>query len=172
MQLTLTKFSPSSFNWDLLKKMYEEVLHEDSYWHFFWEGQETFIRCTRSSAKKLAKMCETHIITHTCAPYKENIDATKKYLHIFLPMFHCFSVMAMQLENGDLRDVLDRVCHCFLNTQTEAEDAKAFRKARMEGDDYTMDSFTWESLILGRVANARAFTIGRIIRGVESASIA
>jgi hypothetical protein len=78
-------------------------------------------------------------------------------------MFHTFSELAMKCIKSDdqiLAELVDRVCHCFLNNMVTNE-----RRA----GDYVY----WEPSLLMNCALQRAVTIGQIIeRGRHARRVA
>ena len=85
------ELASTSVNWDLLKQLKKDVLSNDKYWHFFWEGDYTLIRCPSRRVRKVVKWLESRDIECTVeGPYQDNIPITRKYGDEFVPMFHVF----------------------------------------------------------------------------------
>ena len=45
-------------NFEDLYKIYEHVLQNDDWWHFFREGDYTLIRCLNKNVKQVSKLLE------------------------------------------------------------------------------------------------------------------
>jgi len=129
-------------NFEDLYKIYEHVLQNDDWWHFFREGDYTLIRCLNKNVKQVSKLLE---IEHgimpgqikVTKPWIDNISTTRAYQEEFTYMFHAFSVLSMKLlEEEDKQSpyevatnfigVFDRVVHCFLNSGRSHEKVKSF----------------------------------------------
>ena len=148
-----------NFNEDqlhILHRLWKRHLRYDKHWHFFWEGYYTLIRCTKMFAPKVLTYFKYHKIpVEHQGVWIDNIEITKKYQIEFQQMFHSFSEIAMKTVAKDsddqtLIELVDRVCHCFLNNMVTNE--------RRDGD-YVY----WEPKLLMNTAIQRATTIGQII---------
>jgi hypothetical protein len=82
--------------------------------------------------------------------WQDEQHATYKYQFIFGTMFHTFSEMAMHMDPIDIKLVLDRVIHCFLNHQYYA---------LLQRFELTN---SWESNLIAEAAINRASYTGRI----------
>ena len=103
----------------LLKRLYHEVLYKDPNWHYFMEGTYNHLRFSRKFWIEVEELLELHEANYD--GWKQWVDEqgiTKKYQHIFQPLFHHFSLLAVQGYDEDEIDLLlDRVIHCFMNHQ-------------------------------------------------------
>ena len=144
--------------WATINALYDKVLHEDPNWHFFWEGKYSIIRCSQEFEEKVIKFFEEFDIQ-----YKYNglwIDGASvvcKYSKMFQPMFHCFSELAINMDEADLFNVADRVTHCFFNHAYYM--AKDHRAPFKHPD--SMDSMFWEAEMMARLSVYRAHYIGK-----------
>jgi len=158
--------------------IYKEVLVDDDLWHFFREGDYTLIRCDEMSLGKITKILEDQgimpgQITIT-DEWIDNIEATRKYQEAFTYVFHGFSVLAMQLYEGEEHGamemsvnealetfvgVFDRVVHCFLNvarTDKKIKGFSAFIPVKRESHLWGI----WESSFIMHNALMRMYTLG------------
>ena len=163
----MVEFELKDFNWtearclELLRGLWQFCLRYDQYWHFFWEGDYTVVRCSLSFQENVSGFLKRNGVVYAMnGEWVDNIPITKKYQKQFMGMFHAFSELAMQMEDDEFRLILDRVCHCFLNN---CHTLKRVHKA----DDLVGTAWAstfWESLCLADVATGRAYTIGRMNR--------
>ena len=160
---------------ELMQEIYKSILHNDSMWHFFWEGDYTVIRCQfqyLSVVKQLLegwnKTLDEHSkleIVEKQLGYQENIPVTKKYIEAYVPIFHGYSVLAMEMDNEDFIEILERNNHCFLNMVTRYDLVEQYR---IPGDKYdTHDGMGWEAIVLSHVANLRMYTCGWLYGLIE-----
>jgi len=144
--------------WAQINALYKRALYKDQNWHFFYEGKYTIIRCSQEFEKKVTKFFEEFDIK-----YKSNglwIDdsgAVCKYKKIFQPLFHCFSELAISMDEADLFDVADRVTHCFFNHAYYM--AKDHREPFKH--PYIIDPMFWEAEMMSRLSIYRAHYIGK-----------
>lgn len=130
----------------VLKKLYVEYLQFDPMWHFFWEGNVTYIRASKTKdITILLDILRSQKIAHEIddADWVDNIPITAKYQEAFAHIFHGCSVMAMELslkkwkkpaeKCDDILNVLERMQHCFLNNIAHTE----FTLADMTAKIYT-----------------------------------
>ena len=162
-EIKLLKFGACEYSWDILKTFYEDVLYKDKYWHFFWEGSYTVIRCTSTSAKAIKKTIKklrkekSEPLEYKNIEYKENIPATIKHLEAFMSIFHGFSVIAITMAEGTIDGTLERINHCFLNMAAMTKDADAMREfLKKEGSIET----SYETMLITKVALSRSFMDG------------
>lgn len=141
---------------EILHRLWKRHLRHDKHWHFFWEGYYTLIRCTKMFAPKVRTYLKYHKIKfEDQGVWIDNIEITQQFQTEFQQMFHAFSELAMKTVKKDndhqtLIELVDRVCHCFLNNMVTNE--------RRDGD-YVY----WEPSLLMKCALQRATTIGQII---------
>jgi hypothetical protein len=164
MDEELNEYRLPDFNWDTpgaketLVDLYKSVLHEDSRWHFFWEGSYSLLRFQAHFTSPVISFLHERDISYTYeGKWKDNIWVTEKYQSIFEGMFHSFSVMAMEMEFGDLEYVFDRVVHCFLNMSTSQE--LWTEMERKHGGWAKL----WEPFMASEYAAKRAITLGRMM---------
>jgi len=162
-EIKLLKFGACDYSWSILKTFYKEVLHKDKYWHFFWEGDYTVVRCTATSAKAIKKIIKRLRkndgvpLDYQDVEYKENIPSTIKHLDSFISIFHGFSVIAITMEKGTIEGTLERINHCFLNMICMTEDAKAMREfLKKEGSL----KISYETMLITKVVLSRSFMDG------------
>lgn len=146
----------------LMRKIYHEVLKKDAYWHFFWEGSYTTIRHEVGFYIHIKHLVEQYTdqlnVVQVARGYRENIKVTKKYLDAYIPIFHGYSILALELEDDDFLDCLERNNHCFLNMVTRFS---LRDKYKVPDDKYgTTDGMGWESVALLMVAHLRSYTVG------------
>lgn len=150
ISLKIEKFGPSLVNWETLRALKKSVFAKDKYWHFFWEGDYTIVRCPSRRGPEVVRWFKNRGITCACEGwYIDNIAITHKYQTEFAPMFHAFSELALKIEAKDLVHVLERVNHCFLNMA-----CAVFEEERK-------DNLLWESKNIAEVALWRAVGVGR-----------
>ncbi len=107
-----------SVAWGVITDLHELVFKKDPNWHFFYEGWYNIIRFSKMFREDVIVYLDENDIT-----YEEKgvwIDGqliTNKYQHLYQPMFHSFSELAIQDQGKNIRTALDRVVHCFLNHQ-------------------------------------------------------
>ena len=144
--------------WVKINALYNRILYKDPNWHFFWEGKYSIIRCSQEFEEEVTKFFKEFDIQ-----YKYNglwVDGSEmvcKYHKIFQPMFHCFSELAIHMDEPDLFDVADRVTHCFFNhAHYMAKDHREPFK-----HPYIIDPMMWEATMMARLSVYRALHIGK-----------
>ncbi len=146
---------------ELMREVYKTVLSNDHRWHFFWEGDYTVIRCDSFYANTVDNYFSTFddfTVVWKQGGYDENIPVTKKYLEAYVPIFHGYSVLAMEMDNDDFIEILERNNHCFLNMVTREE---LIERYAVPGDRFeTHKGMGWEAIVLSHVANLRMYTCG------------
>lgn len=153
---------------DLMQILYLNILIHDPYWHFFWEGHYTVIRHSPDKHYRLKELIKLNdpddelTVVHKLSGYQENIETTKRYLGAFIPIFHGYSVLAMELDNQDFIPVLERINHCFLNMVTRDAIVEEFDIDKiMHGKTINIhQGMGWEGLAISMVANIRLWTAG------------
>lgn len=146
----------------ILHRQWNDHLHKDHNWHFFFEGDHLAIRCAKYGHKKIVSdlrglgFAADQI---NVRDYYENVDITKRYLESFLKMFNAFSTIAIQLDHDDFMGVLERINHCFLNTVSDRDEIK--ENFKVHGDKSEMDyGMGWEGLAIQSVALQRLWFSG------------
>ena len=145
---------------EIMREVYRTVLHVDNNWHFFWEGDYTVIRCNPLLAHHVEKYFKDDFddftVKRTEDGYQENIPVTKKYIEAFIHVFHGYSVLAMEMDDDDFIEILERNNHCFLNMVTREG---LVEKYAIPGDRFeTHKGMGWEAIVLSHVANLRMYT--------------
>lgn len=154
--------------WEKVNALYDEILHKDNYWHLFYEGEFSTLRCSPQYKDKVEKFFKSYDIE-----WKYNgiwIDGSpmvEKYKNIFRDMFHTFSELAIRLDEDDLFKVADRVCHCFFNHVFYM--AKDHREC-FEGNG--TDTLMWEAEMMARLGVYRAHYIGMLQANKHYAKLA
>jgi len=144
----------------VIRQLYTEVLCDDPEWHFFYEGEVNYIRCSEKFAEDVIEWCkEMNIVCIDKGPWEENIDITKKYLPQFKTIFHEYAVLAMTVTTEDFDGVLDRVIHCFLNMNRNEDDIAKLGEYMGPRNAYLM----WEPYKISMCSLMRSYTIGRLI---------
>jgi hypothetical protein len=141
-QITLIDFSPTENNMEILSNLYKEVLFDDDWWHFLWEGKETFLRVSDPISTsvynpatpilgKVKIFLDKNKVEYSVRNswWKDNIKITAHYQNEFTYILHGFSVMAMNLyENRnalsktekarDILGIMERIIHLFSNNMS------------------------------------------------------
>ena len=147
---------------DLMRILHRNILHYDSMWHFFWEGSYTAIRCDPQYLPVVRQLIEANDKDLRCVEekpsYQENIKITEKYLEAFLSIFHGYSLLAIEMDDEDFMQVLERNNHCFLNMISRESIIKQFTIPGDKCDTHTC--MGWEAIALNGVAHMRAWTAG------------
>lgn len=150
----------------LMLKIYHEILNTDQYvdsmWHFFWEGSYTVIRHYPGKHQAIADLVRSIdkdlTVVSKQGGYQENIPVSLKYLRAFLSIFHGYSILAMEMEDKDFLQILERNNHCFMSMVTRKSITEQYK---IPGDVYGTDEFMgWEAIALHSVAHQRAWTSG------------
>jgi len=162
-EIKLLNFGACEYSWSILKTFYKEALCKDKYWHFFWEGDYTVVRCTSTSARAVEKIIkklrkkENIPLEYQDVEYKENIPATIKHLDAFISIFHGFSVIAITMEKGTIEGTMERINHCFLNMAGMTEDAKAMKEFLKREGSFKV---SYETMLITKIALSRSFMDG------------
>lgn len=147
---------------ELIRILHRNILYHDKRWHFFWEGKYTVIRCDPQYLPVVKQLLEANDESFECIEtiggYQENIKTTDKYLEAFVSIFHGFSLLAVEIEDEDFIQTLERLNHCFLNMVTRPSIQKQFK---IIGDSAeTHLGMGWEGLAIQAVAHMRSYTAG------------
>jgi len=139
--------------WQHILDIYQLVLYKDDYWHFFYEGPYSIIRCSKKYKKDVKKyLIAFNIEYKDVGPWVDGSKSVEKYKNRFIHLFHEFSMLAMELEEGWFLLVADRICHCFFNHCTYmAEESR---------DRYGTNM--WEAVLMGHLSIYRARHVGMI----------
>jgi hypothetical protein len=157
----ILQFNLLDFNKDLdaawihILAIYADILKDDDKWHFFYEGDFSIIRCQAKYQKKLEKYFKDNDIDFQCrGEWKGDHWAVEKYKEYFTNMFHYFSMLAIKMEENEMRFVADRIIHPFFNHCHYM--AEQHREAYGE--------HAWEGYIMAHLAAGRAVHCGRILQ--------
>lgn len=144
--------------WAKINALYDKVLHKDQNWHFFYEGEYSIIRCSQEFEEKVIEFFEEFDIQYEFnGLWIDGSSVVCKYRKIFQPMLHCFSELAISMDEVDLLDVADRVTHCFFNHAYYM--AKDHREPFKHPD--IVDPTLWEAEMMARLSVYRAHYIGK-----------
>ena len=116
----------------VLKVLYQEYLQFDPMWHFFWEGNVTYLRVSKNKDLTiLLQILDKHKIKHEIddKDWVDNIKITELYQESFAHIFHGFSTMAMELSLvkdkslmvNHLFRIIERIHHCFMNVNAHQQ---------------------------------------------------
>jgi hypothetical protein len=146
----------------LMREIYDKVLKKDAYWHFFWEGSYTVIRHEVGYYSHIKHLVEEYTGTLDVVKvekgYRENIKMTKKYLDAYIPIFHGYSILALEMEDEDFIEAFERNTHCFLNMATRNSIRSQFK---IPGDiAETHTGMGWEAIAIHMLGHMRGWTAG------------
>lgn len=122
---------------DLIRKLWLERLEgDDDHWHFLYEGEYTVFRCMSGSVLDVVDFFKEadgdNVIKEfrieKCGDWLDNVPITKKYQDEFTIILHGLTVLALQHEEKEFADLLDRVVHCFFNMCWTPEKGKRASK--------------------------------------------
>jgi len=126
-ELNLTALNGKPINgninaaWEIIEGAYCLVLEEDPKWHFFYEDSYNIIRCSYEFVDRLKAYLDECGVTYSEPVFWiDSAVAVREHQHIFCPMFHTFSMLAISGYSSnyfELYSLFDRVAHCFLNHQ-------------------------------------------------------
>ena len=146
--------------WERVNALYDKILYKDNYWHLFYEGEFSTLRCSPEYIDKVEKFFKEHEIRYKYnGIWIDDSPIVEKYKDIYRNIFHEFSVLAMCLEEKDLYSAADRACHSFFNHHHYM--AKNYRKP-LESVKYPLiDPIMWEAEMMSKLSVYRANFIGR-----------
>ncbi len=158
-EFNLKKLNGKSINenksaaWEIIEGAYCIALEKDPKWHFFYEDSYNIIRCSMEFEEDLKVYLDDCGVEYTGPNvWVDGQPTSFKYQHIFCPMFHTFSMMAINgYEYCSLGTIFDRVYHCFLNHQFLPACAK-----------YGDLGALWEARFLSNAAIGRAHFAGSL----------
>lgn len=136
-------------SWELILGAYCVALEGDPKWHFFYEDSYNIIRCSIEYEENLKNYLDDCGVSYReSGIWMDGQAATWKYQHIFCPMFHSFTLMAVlgDYKNYEIYGIFDRVYHCFLNHQF-------LNLSYSYGKEL---DYMWEAHILANAAVSRA----------------
>jgi len=141
--------------WEILVGLYDEILHKDKNWHFFYEIFFNIVRCSDKYKNDVCRYLGEHFVRYESRGlWVDNQPITKKHQKHFSIIFHEYSELIMKTGNiivaEDLKNevwyLADRMIHCFLNNcYYIAEPWK--EEARL--------SASWENTIMSQLAAGR-----------------
>ena len=119
---------------DLLQLLYHNVLINDPFWHFIWEGSFVVLRISKNNKKKVeAFFKKFHLRYHFKGVYgKDGQLSTERYQKVFTYIYHGFSILAME----DTSNIYNFI------------------------PELSEHGHNWEPIIISRNAVRRAFHIG------------
>jgi hypothetical protein len=154
IEFHLLKFNEDMLaSWCHILDIYQRILYKDNYWHFFYEGDYSIIRCSKKYKKNVIKYLEHCEIEYKyMGTWNDGSKAVEEYKTRFTHLFHEFSMLAIEMKEDWFMLVADRVCHCFFNHCTYmAEEARSRYGENM-----------WEGILMGQLAIYRAHHIGKL----------
>lgn len=139
--------------WEIIEGAYCVVLEKDPKWHFFYEDSYNIVRCSHEFEDDLKAYFDDCGIKYSeKGVWVDGQSMTYKYQHIFCPMFHTFSMMAINgYHSSEIRTIFDRVYHCFFNHQF-------LHLTSQYGELGTL----WEAQLLANAAIGRAHFTGSL----------
>ena len=139
--------------WTRILELYNTILKNDDYWHFFYEGKYSIIRCSKKYKNNVEKHLNNNDIVYEYkGPWIDGSTYVEHHKQRFIHIFHEYSMLAIELDEDNFVSVADRVCHCFFNHCTYM--AVSLRQK------YGINM--WEGDIMGHLAISRAGYIGKI----------
>jgi hypothetical protein len=167
----MVEFWLDGFNDDMtvaflhLVELYNQILHKDPQWHYFYEDHYSLVRCSMKYRDVVRKFFDDRNIKYKwpASGWSETLYTTNMYKEEFKHLFHNFSVLTIKMHNGGdgtnyLREAADRVCHCFFNHATYLAHRSGLTKSYDEAG-YPADY--WEAKYMADLAASRAYHIGR-----------
>jgi hypothetical protein len=147
-------------SWEKINALYDKVLYKDNYWHLFYEGEFSTLRCSPEYMDEIEKFFKRHEIESKCnGKWADGSPTVEKYKNIYRNIFHEFSVLAICLDEVDLFKAADRICHAFFNHHHYM--AKEHRKPFEEEDSQFISPIMWEAEVMSRLTIYRAHYVGR-----------
>jgi len=146
--------------WVKIKALYDEVLYKDKYWHLFYEGDFSTLRCSPQYIDVVEDFLDKHNINYKCnGAWIDGSHVVEKYKKIYRNMFHTFSELAIHLDEKDINVAADRVCHSFFNHIFYM--AKEYREHFNRDGGQHPSSMMWEADIMANLLIYRAYYIGK-----------
>ena len=138
----------------LIKTLFALCLQEDKSWHFLLEGPVFYLRVSEETCPSLEQFLDDADYEYEYKGiWADNIPITARYQEYFQPMFHSFSMIAVKAdEEENVGNLLDRVCHIFMNNIRI-----------LEWDAANIDFF-WEPNYINKSGAARTKMIFSILR--------
>ena len=144
--------------WLHILEIYKTILQKDNYWHFFYEGDYSIIRCSRKYKNSIEKYLEYNDIEYRFkGEWNDGSLVVRIYNERFMHIFHEYSLLAIELKEEWLLQAADRVCHCFLNHCTYVAEG------RREAHGINM----WEGMLMGHIAVSRSHHIGMLDQDIK-----
>jgi len=139
--------------WMHILEIYNIILKNDDYWHFFYEGSYSTIRCSKKYKDKVENYLKDNDIDYKdIGAWIDGSSHVEHHKQRFIHIFHEYSMLAIELDEDNFVSVADRVCHCFFNHCTYM--AVSLRQK------YGVNR--WEGDLMGHLAISRANYIGKI----------
>jgi hypothetical protein len=158
VQTNLAFMPECKYDWEILKKLWG-TLKEDPGFFIFFEGTYIQLRCSsRNTAKVLDWSAKHKIQINGFEDWVEPWEHTKKHQDWYQKLFHLYTEAMFMFDSPeDLKQAVDRVCHCFLNTQMRHVNTIAKGKSNIE-------KALGEATIVAVTALERALTVGWVGR--------
>ena len=145
--------------WKKINKLYNRILYADKYWHLFYEGDFSTLRCSSNYINEVEKFFKDNNIKWKYnGKWIDGSPIVEKYKDMYKNIFHEFSMLAIHLSESDLYIAADRVCHSFFNHNHYM--AKKYRKP-FENDPGFISEMMWEAEMMSRLSLYRANYIGK-----------
>ncbi len=147
-------------------KIYDQVLHKDPQWHYFYEDHYSLIRCSMKYRDKVKKYLDDNNITYKwpVSNWTESMYITNEYQHIYKNIFHSFSTLVIEMfkneDENKLYEAADRICHPFFNHAMYLADISG--KLDIYKDDDSCNTMMWEADQMSQLTTYRASYIGQI----------
>ena len=114
----MIQYEISRDTFGLIRWIYNKFLKDDKDWHFFHEGSYMLIRLKKRN-KSIEKSLKEGNIKFSVRLWEDAHWLVRKYQSIFKDIFHCYSVLSMEVKKKEFRECLDRVVHCYCNMSAE-----------------------------------------------------
>jgi len=168
---TVIEFWLDGFNTNMnsavmhLVAIYDQILHKDPNWHYFYEDHYSLIRCSLKYEQDVKKYLDENNIEYKWPTklWREGCYVTVQYQEDFKVMFHTFSELIIKMIKKDDGDQLymagDRAAHCFhvmaMYLAHYSGSLDRFRASKL-------DILYWEADQMARLTAGRAYHIGLI----------
>lgn len=169
----IMEFNLEDFNGDMreafgtLFYIYQNSLHTDPDWHFFYEGDFTILRCGEEWVEDVRTFLAQKKVSFKWHPkeWKEPWELTLDFQGCFGPIFHSFSVLVMELfkrkqittrSDELILNSADRIIHPFLNMAT-------YLKYFQAGGGGSKPLVKWEAEVMATLTIQRAHIAGMIV---------